>query len=253
MRWRLIQSGYLDGYTNMALDEAIFTLMATGHTPPTLRLYGWRPPAISIGYFQKLEEIKLAKKIDLVRRLTGGGAILHGQELTYCLVATLKDATIPKDISASYKVICRAIMRGLQALGIAAQIRGDEFLANPAGYSQSNGVSNRTVSKEREPFFCFDRPSKDDIIYKGKKLMGSAQRRKNGILLHHGSILLNEQNLESSTSVNSILGKKIGFEELSKNIAEGFEKELSIKLFPSELTGEESKLSRQLVNETYLE
>ncbi len=241
MKWRLINSGYLDGYTNMAIDEAMFTLRATNDMPPTLRLYGWRPPAISVGYFQKLEGIKLENNtMDIVRRLTGGGAILHDQELTFCLVTAFKDSIIPDDISASYDVTCRPIINGLQSLGIDAQIRGDE-----------SPVTNRAVSKKRESFFCFARLSKYDIAYRGKKLVGIAQRKKNGILLHHGSILLNEQNLDRATSINSILGRKVEFEELSKNIVQGFEKELSIDLVPGELTKGEQELSRRLVMTKY--
>ncbi len=271
MKWRLIQSGHLDGYTNMAIDEAVFTLSATSDIPPTLRLYGWKPPAISIGYFQNhlspppsrerspkatrrgetKERDKLLKlrydKIDIVRRLTGGGAILHDQELTFCLVTTLKDSIIPDDIFASYNLISRAVIKGLQTLGIETQIRGDGAAVRLVTCSQSNRVSNRAVSKQREPFFCFARPSKYDIIFKGKKLVGSAQRRKNGVLLHHGSILLDEQNLDGATSINSILGRKVEWEELGRNIVQGFERKLSIDLVPEELTEEELELSQQLV------
>lgn len=251
MKWRLIQSGHLDGYTNMAIDEAMFNLrIAKGvsdDTPPTLRLYGWSPPAISIGYFQEIEGIKLEKKIDIVRRLTGGRAILHDQELTFCLVVSLNDSIILEDVSASYNIICRAIIEGLQGLGIDAQIRGDGTSVG----SQLGKEKNRTVSRKIEPFFCFDHPSKYDIIYKGKKLVGSAQRRKKGVVLHHGSILLDSQNLEGSTSINSILGRKISFEELSQNIIHGFEKELLIKLITGSLTEDELKLSQELVIAKY--
>jgi len=239
MKWRLIQSGFLDGYANMAIDEAMFTLSVANCIPPTLRLYGWKPPAVSIGYFQKAEEINQEKGVDIVRRLTGGGAILHNQELTFCLVTALRDSIIPEDISASYNVICRAIITGLQFLGVDAKIRGNDY------------AGRRAADKEEEPFFCFARPSKYDIIYKGKKLVGSAQRRKNGILLHHGSILLNEQKLDGSTSISSILGRKVELEELSTHIVQGFEKELSIDLVPGELTKDEQKLSRQLTMTKY--
>ncbi len=263
MKWRLIQSGHQDGYTNMAIDEAMFALAGKRHMPPTLRLYGWDPPAISLGYFQtigismsllpsplggegmgegeisrKVEEIRRDKGIDIVRRLTGGGAILHDQELTYCLVAPLKGSVIPADVSGSYDLICRAVIDGLQALGIDVQTRSDAAARS----------GNRAVSKQREPFFCFARPSKYDIVYKGKKLVGSAQRRKNGILLHHGSILLDgEQNPETSIGVNSTLGRQVGFKEISKNIGRGFGRELSIELIPCELTKKEWELSQHLI------
>ncbi len=286
MKWRLIQSGHLDGYTNMAIDEAMFALSAANYVPATLRLYGWSPPAISIGYFQNYlsppliplppllkggrgdlgfplikgegrtkerdKSLKLRHdRIDIVRRLTGGGAILHDRELTFCLVTAFRGSIIPDDIFDSYNLISGAVIKGLQILGIEAQIRGDETALSHVGSSLSNRGSDRAVSKQRE-FFCFARQSGYDIIFDGKKLVGSAQRRKDGILLHHGSILLDgEQNPETSIGVNSILGKQVDFKEISKNIVEGFCRTLSIDLIPGELTEEELELSRQLVMTKY--
>ena len=232
VKWRLICSGHLSGCINMAIDEAMFAYnMSQDKAPTTLRLYGWNPPAISIGYFQKTEDIKLNKKIDIVRRMTGGGAILHDKELTFSLVAPIKNSYIPEKVSDSYNVICQAIVNGLTFLGINAQIRGK--------------VKN-TLSKNNRPFFCFSRPSSSDIVFKGKKLVGSAQRRKNGTLMHHGSILLDDQNLSGAISINTILKREIKFEEISNAIIQGFEKEFSIKLVPSNLTYDETILSRQL-------
>ena len=251
----------------MAIDETMFNLCGANRgTPPTLRLYGWNPPAISIGYFQSPITPSLAKgqsllpplsrgeqrgncsplvrgveEIDVVRRLTGGGAILHNEELTFCLVTSLKDSIIPEDVSASYNMISLAVISGLQALGIAARMRGKESaettLAAPGG---------KPACRQEQAFFCFSRPSKYDIVFEGRKLVGSAQRRKNGLLLHHGSILLDEQNLNGSISVNSILGRKVKMEELGRYVADGFEKEFSASLIPGKLTQQELKLSRQL-------
>ncbi len=237
MKWRLIRSGFLNGYTNMAIDEVMFIHKITQDVPSTLRLYGWDPPAISIGYFQKAEDIKFDKKIDIVRRMTGGGAILHDKELTFCLVAPIKNSVIPEKVFNSYNAICQAIVNGLTFLGINAQIRGKV---------------KTSLSKNNQPFFCFSRPSSSDILFKGKKLVGSAQRRKNGILMHHGSILLDDQNLNGATSINAILQREIKFEEISNAIIQGFEKEFSIKLVPSDLTECETKLSRQLEKTKHL-
>lgn len=237
VKWRLLNSGYNNGYMNMAVDEAMFTLAGDGRRAfSSLRLYGWSPPAISTGYFQNVEQAWLEKKIDVVRRLTGGGAILHDKELTFCLVTVLENSPVPENVSSSYEVISRAIINGLKTMGIDARIRG------------SGNFERRSskASARKQAFFCFSRPSKYDIVYDGKKLAGSAQRRKNGILLHHGSILIGEQNLEGSISINSILGREIGMEELGKNIASGFERKLSIELIEGELTGKEIELSREL-------
>ena len=215
----------------MAIDEAMFAYNMSHNTAPTLRLYGWNPPAISIGYFQKTEDIKLDKKIDIVRRMTGGGAILHDRELTFSLVASIKNSSIPEKVSDSYNVICQAIVNGLAFLGINAQIRGK--VKNP-------------LSKNNQPFFCFSNPSSSDIVFKGKKLVGSAQRRKNGTLMHHGSILLDDQNLDGAISVNTILGREVKFEEIGNAIIQGFEQEFSTKLVPADLTYDEITLSSQL-------
>lgn len=237
MKWRLLNSGYNNGYMNMAVDEAMFTLAGDGRTAfSSLRLYGWSPPAISTGYFQNAEQARLEKKIDVVRRLTGGGAILHDKELTFCLVTVLGNSPVPENVSSSYEVISHAVINGLKTLGIDARIRG----------SGNSVKSSSKVSVRKEAFFCFSRPSKYDIVYDGKKLAGSAQRRKNGVLLHHGSILIDGQNPEGSISVNSVLGREIGMEELSGNIISGFESELSIELVEGELTKEEIELSLEL-------
>ena len=231
VKWRLICSDHLSGYINMAIDEAMFTCKMSQNIAPTLRLYGWNPPAISIGYFQKTEDIKLDKKIDIVRRMTGGGAILHDKELTFCLVAPIKNSVIPEKVSDSYNAICQAIVNGLTFLGINAQIRGKV---------------KTSLSKNNQPFFCFSSPSLSDIVFKGKKLVGSAQRRKNGTLMHHGSILLNDQNLNGATSINTILQREVKFEEISNAVIQGFEKEFSIKLVSGELTQDEITLSGEL-------
>ena len=250
MKWRLINSGHLDGYTNMAIDEAMFTLCAANCIPPTLRLYEWEPPAISVGYFQSPLNPPLVRggvgRIDIVRRLTGGGAILHDKELTFCLVTILKDSIIPEDVSASYNTICGAVINGLQSLGIDTRIRGNGNAAVPRAGAKADLPQQKSSPLVPQPFFCFARPSKYDIIFEGKKLVGSAQRRKHGIFLHHGSILMDEQNLDGSISINSIAGRKVGLEELSRNIARGFEEELPVDLVPGELTEEELELSQQL-------
>ena len=123
MRWRLIQEGYHDAYTNMAIDEALLQSEA-----PVLRFYRWRPPAISIGYFQKLEEeidLEECKRqgIDYVRRITGGKAVLHDKELTYSFV--ISQDLMPKSIIESYKIISKAILIALGNLGLKAGMMGE--------------------------------------------------------------------------------------------------------------------------------
>ncbi|MFN3621732.1 MAG: biotin/lipoate A/B protein ligase family protein [Nitrososphaerales archaeon] len=163
--WRFLDTGYGDAYWNMALDEAILTLRAEERTPETLRVYTWKPSAVSIGYFQSLEQevdLNACKSlgVDVVRRITGGGAVYHecGGELTYSLVVgedTLRSKRFFKDIQGSYRVICEALVEGLRKIGINAEFK---------------------------PI--------NDIVVNGKKISGNAQTRRRGVILQHGTILL---------------------------------------------------------------
>ncbi|MDQ3975213.1 MAG: lipoate--protein ligase family protein [Thermoproteota archaeon] len=150
---RLLETGYNTAALNMAIDEA---LMESIDQVPVLRIYGWQPPAVSIGYFQSIkEEVDLEKcneiGIDVVRRLTGGGAVLHEFELTYSFITK----RYPRNIMESYRWICEAIVISINRLGFDASF---------------------------VPL--------NDIIVKGKKVSGSAQTRRNGVLLQHGTLLL---------------------------------------------------------------
>jgi lipoate-protein ligase A len=126
---RLIHDGPMDPYHNMAVDEAIAIAVGGGRSMPTLRFYGWRPSAVSIGYFQELEEevdlgFCASHKISVVRRITGGGAVFHGSgELTYSFAAPAGDQTIPQDVQVSYAAICAPIVAALKKLGADARFR----------------------------------------------------------------------------------------------------------------------------------
>src|SRR6056297_2667633 len=157
--WRLLQTGLLSAAENMAIDRAILVAHSKGHVPPTVRLYGWNPAAISIGYFQQLtEEVDLTAcekdHIDYVRRITGGGAVFHEDEVTYSFVIQEKHPQISKNILESYKTICLAIMNGLDFLGVKST------------YAPIN-----------------------DILVNNKKISGNAQTRKQKTVLQHGTIL----------------------------------------------------------------
>jgi lipoate-protein ligase A len=159
-QWRLLQTGFSTASANMAIDRAILVANSEGKVPPTVRFYGWMPPAISIGYFQSLtDEIDLdvCKKlgVNYVRRITGGGAVFHDKELTYSIVIPESHPEIPKNIMKSYGRICGAVMKGLQHLGIESE------------YVPIN-----------------------DIITGGRKISGNAQTRKLETVLQHGTILM---------------------------------------------------------------
>jgi lipoate---protein ligase len=159
MKWRLIDYSENDAFMNMAIDEAVGEAVASGASPPTIRLYSWKPDAVSIGYFQSLEkEVDAARcaaeGVDIVRRRTGGGAVFHeGRgEITYSVIG--KEALFPKDIIASYRLICGWVIDSLSLLGIRAEFK---------------------------PI--------NDITVSGRKISGNAQTRRAGVLLQHGTIL----------------------------------------------------------------
>jgi lipoate-protein ligase A len=176
----------------MALDEA---LAAAASPPvPTLRLYRWRPWTLSLGWFQAVTTGDLAPYraagFDVTRRATGGGAIFHADELTYCLVLPADDRRIPAETTASYHWIHGAVSSALAAVGVDARPRGSGA-AEPGP----------------EPFYCFSRTASIDLVTDGRKLVGSAQRRTATAFLQHGSIPLTPSGTApEATSVGEILG-----------------------------------------------
>jgi len=176
---RLIIDQARDGISNMAVDEAILTAVGRAKAPPTLRFYRWSAPTISLGHFQKHAQVAQLpqpfRSLPLVRRITGGGAILHHVELTYSLILPAGHHLV-KDIPPStlYQAVHQALIAVLASLGFAARIR------------QASAPSSR----QRGPFFCFQRVNPSDVMVNAKKIAGSAQRRTLKSLLQHGSFML---------------------------------------------------------------
>ncbi len=227
--WRLIESGYLDAYTNMAIDEAVFLMREKLGLPPTLRFYAWKPTAISIGYFQRIEDPSLKEykrqKFTIVRRFSGGGAILHRREITYSLACSTHEFPTFRDIIKTQKLVHEAIILGLQNLGIKA------------------GLERKEIERPN-PYFCFVRPSQYDVVEAGRKIVGSAQRRKNRAFFQHGSILMDNK--------ISFEGAEKGYKEkIIDSLILGFEKRLGIQLVLGQLTKEEVKLSQELRQTKY--
>jgi lipoate-protein ligase A len=231
MIWNLINTGLHDGSYNMEFDEKEAYRCAQSADYPTLRFYGWRPPAISIGYNQSTEDFDIerisAAGIDLVRRPTGGRAILHSDELTYSVVMRLDDHG-PR---ALYKFINEGLLHGLKYMGVEAELTGE-------------GADFRQFYKSPSSIPCFSSSAKCEIQYKGKKLVGSAQRRYGQAILQHGSILLGsdhrkivdflaphlhqvkdtlfEEISARTIDLNEILGKSVTFTEAADALARGF-------------------------------
>ena len=174
----ILESDFSSGAWNMAVDSAIVDAVASAQQPPTLRLYGWHPFCLSLGYGQRARDVDAgalaARGWDLVRRPSGGKAILHGDELTYSLCLPLDHALALGDVVASYRRISRGLLGALDRLGLAATAghQGDA----------TSGAGDGPV--------CFVMPSHYEIKVDGRKLIGSAQLRRKGVLLQHGSLPL---------------------------------------------------------------
>ncbi len=173
--WRLIESGRGDAAYNMALDEAIAAAVRRGDSPPTLRLYGWCQPSVSLGSFQKITDIDrsycAAHDVHVVRRPTGGRGILHGEELTYSFSAR-NEGLFSLGLLDAYRKISSAFSLGLQRLGLSVKIQTRR---------------ERGTNLARSPL-CFQSTSYGELTINGKKLIGSAQKRWSEGFLQQGSI-----------------------------------------------------------------
>lgn len=263
-RWRFLHSPAQDAATNMAIDEAIMLMHSEGKVPPTLRFYTWQPAALSIGYFQRVEkEIDLAaveqNGLDLVRRMTGGRAVLHDQELTYSLIMSEGMQEKRISVTESYRALSLGLLYGFQSLGLQAQF------APPLEKHSSNSGSRSAV--------CFDSPSAYELVVAGRKVAGSAQIRKQGVILQHGSILLNidlellfqlfhyrnEEEREAAkqlfqqkaVAINQLRAAPVSMGEVMDAFRQGFARGLAVELVEGELTNEEIELTKQLAATKY--
>ncbi len=175
---RLLINFPADGVTNMARDEALLVGVGEGASPPTMRFYKWDPPTISLGYFQNYSEYEsLAAPVGdlaVVRRTTGGGAILHDREWTYSIALSASHPLVQAGATQLYDLVHAALIDTLALLGVRAE----------------RCLSSDGSSAGRGPFFCFDRRHCTDVLIDGGKLAGSAQRRTKTAILQHGSIIL---------------------------------------------------------------
>jgi lipoyl(octanoyl) transferase len=162
----------------MGLDEALLEAAGTGDPASLLRMYGWSIPTLSLGYFQRLAEVRADLRwcdVPIVRRPTGGGAIWHHHELTYAL-AVPETQPLSRPSTRLIRAVHAAISGGLEGFGVRAVRQGEVIPAPDCERSR--------------PFLCFTDRSPDDIVFEGVKIVGSAQRRRGGAVLQHGSILL---------------------------------------------------------------
>ena len=258
--WRLYISPPAAGAWNMAVDEAILENVVRGDSPPTLRLYAWNPPCLSLGRSQPFANANITalKKNgwDILRRATGGRAILHTDELTYSIIAPKDNFHISGSVLESYKYLAKALLTALEDLGAEVEMKKEE---------KKGGVGFNPV--------CFETPSAYEITVNGKKLIGSAQARQKGGILQHGSLPLTgdlarvtealsfpdeesrqiaaKKLLMRASTLESALGRAVDWETASKSFARAFESVLGIRLMPKDLSQAEERRASQLIQKKY--
>ena len=244
IKFRLLQTGHNTAAFNMALDEVLINRIKNGTSLPSLRFYGWKPAAVSIGYFQSLEAEVDDKKceelgMDIVRRQTGGGAVFHDQEITYSIHIPMSLGLVPQKVLESYEKICQGIVLGLAKINLEAKF---------------------------VPL--------NDIIVGGQKISGNAQTRKQGIILQHGTILkavdvdkmfdilkVPDEKMKGKlisdikqrvTSIDLHSDAKFSFQNIVDILISGFAQAFSdVEFFEDSLTDEEKAEIETLASQKY--
>ncbi len=246
----------------MAVDEALLESVGSGASRPVLRLYRWDPPCLSLGYAQAIAEVDRPRLAsfdwDLVRRPTGGRAILHTDELTYSVTAPLREPRVAGSVLDSYQRLSQALLLALTSLGLPVQTQA----VNPS----------TLTGKPLNPV-CFEVPSAYEITVGGKKLIGSAQARRKDGVLQHGSLPLTgdlarivqglvypseearraaaDHLLQRATTVAAVFGREVTWETAANAFAGGFSAALNLEWEPSDLTPAENARADELVQTIY--
>jgi lipoate-protein ligase A len=258
--WRLIVDSAAPGAWNMAVDEALLEHTREGKSPPTLRLYDWNPDCLSLGYAQSYNDVDAPRLCErgwgLVRRLTGGRAILHANELTYSVSAQASEPQVAGSLLESYNRLAEALLHAVRYLGVPAQMK-------------AAAASDR---KTPNPV-CFEAPSAYEITIDGKKLIGSAQARRRDGVLQHGSLPLSgkleritealvypddrargeaaQRLLARAASMESVLHRVVSWDEAAAAVVRGFEEVLGIRFGRGSLSDSERQRARALQDEKY--
>ena len=245
----------------MAVDESVLEHIHRGESKPTLRLYSWNPPCLSLGHAQSFKDVDVerlhAQGWEVVRRVTGGRAILHTDELTYSVTGSAEEPVLAGGVLESYNRLAQALLHAVQSLSVPVEMK-----EHADGHHQQN----------LNPV-CFEVPSTYEITVDGKKLIGSAQARKKEGVLQHGSLPLTgdltricdalvfadessrqqakERLLARATTVESVLGVAPSWENAAQAFVEAFEARLGIQFEQAELSRSEIQRTEELVREKY--
>lgn len=281
-QWRMLAASDLPSAYSMALDEALLDSVINNGTP-TVRFYTWRPATLSLGVNQPVREIDrdetARRNFDLVRRLTGGRAVLHQHELTYSVIAPENDPRVSGGVVESYRKISAALVDGLRSLGV------DVALAEPSkamframiesrrAAESLDGADDTSIGTAAHGAVCFDASSAYEVTVGKRKLVGSAQARRGGAILQHGSILLDidwdawvsvfayatpagkeRAHLKLPTRMTSLseqLNRPITAAEVQAALVPAFERTLNITLDPGPLSLEEQAAITHLTQRKY--
>ncbi|MFZ5855962.1 MAG: lipoate--protein ligase family protein [Chloroflexota bacterium] len=258
--WRLLSTPPAPGAWNMAVDESILESIGRGASLPTLRLYAWTPACLSLGVAQPFADVDSsrlrARGWDVVRRITGGRAILHTDELTYSVIGPAENPILAGSVLESYSRLAQALLHAVQVLGMSVEMK--------EGKADESGKSNPV---------CFEVPSTYEITVNGKKLIGSAQaRRKEGVLQHGSLPLVGDLTricqvlsfadesaredaatrlLARAATVESALSRVVAWDDAARAMVRAFEAELGIQFERGELSQKEISRADELVREKY--
>ncbi len=251
MEWRLIVDGDLRGARNMARDVAILETVAAGESAPTLRLYGWDPPCLTLGKHQGTDVADLefcrSAGVDVARRPTGGRALLHHLELTYAVVAPLGTGPLPSRLQEAYRLICSGLVDACLELGIAAELTGGEV--------------NLRLPDPTSAVPCFEAPAEGEVVVAGRKLIGSAMRAHAGCILQHGAVLLDwDGRLQAGamgldddstlrrhvTTFAAELGRSVTRDDIEATIIDSLADQLGVSFRQEQLTTTEAARENEL-------
>jgi lipoate-protein ligase A len=256
--WRLIQTPPAPGAWNMAIDEAILEAAGVGTVLPTLRLYSWEPLCLSLGYAQTIADVDFTRLSErgwqVVRRPTGGRAILHADELTYSICGPTGDPRLAGSVLESYRSLSAGLIAALHQLNVPAE-------------------THATTAEQSHGPVCFEEPSNYEITVLGRKLIGSAQARRKEGVLQHGTLPIQgdlgrivqglvfpsdderrtaaERLHSRAATLEENLGRVIPWQRVAQAFVSGFQEALNLSLIPGSLSPAELGRAEELVESKY--